>query len=294
MTIDRSISYILHNFLENHYMKGSRRVGNLVSKILLPLPKNRVIIENRDGQKVILNPASDKGIEEAIFYTGRYEAGVVNILERFLREGDVFLEVGANIAPLSMSASKIIGQSGMAYAFEPDPVMIKMIERNCKLNAISNITPINIGLGEKKSNMQLYIKPDINRGASSFIKEKGDRSISVKVETLDSSLKKLNVEKVSMMVIDVEGWESQVLKGGHQTIMKFKPLISIELNSKYNPEKLYSILTSYPFYSIYMLRRSKEYVSKLVKVNSFDQLRTDDNIFCLTADQEQILERSIL
>ncbi|MBI2356907.1 FkbM family methyltransferase [Candidatus Dojkabacteria bacterium] len=294
MTIDRRVSYFVHSFFEKYHIKGGKRVANIISKVLLPKPKNRIVVENREGLKMILDPNKDKGIEESLYFSGTYEAGVVNVIKRFLSEGDTFLEIGANIAPLSMVASTLVGSKGSVYAFEPDPMVKKMIDRNIKLNLIENINTLNIGLGDKKSSMKLYIKPEINRGASSLIKEDGNNAVEVNIEVLDSIYKNIGIKRADMIVIDVEGWEEYVLNGSSKFIRRFKPLISMELNSKYNPEVIYKKLISFGFYKIYSLKRPKEYISKLVQAKKFSEIRLDDNVFALTKEQRVKLSRYII
>lgn len=293
MTIDRKISYKLHEIVEKYPIKGGKKLANTISKLILPIPKGRIVVDNRNGQKVILNPRRNKGVDLSIFYTGLYEPGVINVMRKVLDQGDTFMEIGANIAPLSMSASEMVGGNGQVYAFEPDPTVVRIINANIKLNSLQNISAVNIGLGDKESEMMLYLKPEINRGASSLIKEPGDRSVKVKIQTLDRYVKSSGIKNISMMVIDVEGWEEHVLKGGLNTIKRDSPLISMEFNSKYNPQKLYEIIKKLGIYNIYSLRRSKDYVSKLRKVQSFKDLKLDDNAFFLTPKHEKMLQSII-
>lgn len=293
MTIDRAVSYRIHKTVEEHYFKGGKRIADLISKLLLPLPKGRVIVENREKQKVLLNPSLSKGIESSLFYSGRYEAGVTNIIDKYITTGNNFLEIGANVAPHSMFVSKKIGIKGKILAFEPDKYVKEVIDRNIVLNNIVNIESINVGLGDRKSEMKLYSKPEINSGASSLIKEPKNKSVKVKIEVLDDFLKPYNLNSVEMAVIDVEGWELNVLKGAKKTITKFKPLLCVEINSKYNPQDLFDYLKSFNIYSIYQLHRPKEYVSKLKKVHNYSEVRLDDNIFCLTEKQEISLQKVI-
>jgi hypothetical protein len=267
MTIDRRVSYRIHKLIENNYFKGGKAIANILSKILLPLPEGTVAVENRQKQVVILNPKINKGIETSIYYTGSYEAGVSNIIENFLVEGDYFYELGSNVAPHSMIASNIVGQQGRVYTFEPDPSVKRIVDKNISLNSINNIVTINSGLG--------------------------DKSINVDITTFDEYFQKSNIKRCDMIVLDVEGWEFQVLKGAQKTINEYLPLLCIEVNKLYSPKEIYEYVSAISSYRIFQLSRPKVYVSKLREVESFQQLRLDDNIFCLTNNQVKSLSKFI-
>ena len=56
-----------------------------------------------------------------VYYYGFWEANLTNFFINFLKEGDVFIDIGAHVGYYSVLASDLVGASGKVYAFEPTP-----------------------------------------------------------------------------------------------------------------------------------------------------------------------------
>lgn len=55
----------------------------------------------------------------------------------FLRPGDLFLDIGANVGTYTVLASGVCG--GKIMAFEPDPRTLRHLQRNIELNQLENL-----------------------------------------------------------------------------------------------------------------------------------------------------------
>lgn len=148
----------------------------------------------------------------------------------------VIFDVGANIGLYTICYSKIYNEFNI-YAFEPVPKNFKALSSNIKKNKLKNIELNQFGLLDKKKDINIGIpdhqvheryKKNINDGLYSIFATK--KNFKIKAIPLDYFIKKKKIKKIDFIKIDVEGAESLVLKGGMQTIRKYKPIIQIEYN----------------------------------------------------------------
>lgn len=150
-------------------------------------------------------------------YLGIYECDVVKLLHRLLREGDTFIDVGANIGYLSAIALSIIGKSGQAHCFEPVHYNKLKIFKN--LNPHFNISINDCALGDADGNIEISIAGKFgNIGMNTLVPELLNRfgvenTLTVPIRRLDEYIIKNNINKIKIIKIDVEGYEYFVLKG---------------------------------------------------------------------------------
>lgn len=184
-------------------------------------------------------------------YNG-FEQTELSFVQRLLKPGDTFFDIGSNMGFFALYAAQITGAKGKVYAFEPTPVIYKRLTENIAENNFSNVQAENFGLSDAKGSLQLFIAEEGKDGWNSFAKEKeGQQSIQVPVDTLDDYVAKTNVDtaKIRFIKIDVEGWEIPVVKGGLKTINAHDDIILMmeftESNSSaagYNIGDLYDII----------------------------------------------------
>lgn len=140
-----------------------------------------------------------------------------------VKDFNVALDVGASYGLLSYVFSK---RFQVVHAFEPIPKVYECLLKNLETQNLTNVKAYNLALGSE--NKELYIKsePDITLGAhlTGEIKEDGYTYSKINVVTLDS----LGIKNVSLLKIDVEGFELLVLKGGIETIRRDRPVIFFE------------------------------------------------------------------
>src|ERR1017187_7645019 len=72
-------------------------------------------------------------------------------LKRYLKEGDIVVDVGANIGDLTLTAALAIGPKGKVYSLEAHPRTYGFLRKNVSFNDCSNIVLFNLALGDKES-----------------------------------------------------------------------------------------------------------------------------------------------
>lgn len=155
----------------------------------------------------------------------------LNFFFKILRSSDVCLDIGANMGIFTFLFSK---HAKWVYSFEPIYENYLLLELTKNINQVKNLINFNFALSDKKKKYKFLkynnasglscIAFDIKRQIN-FIKNK---YIENNPEILEISTKiydGLNLGKVDIIKIDVEGHEMNVIKGMIGTIKKFKPRI---------------------------------------------------------------------
>jgi FkbM family methyltransferase len=144
-------------------------------------------------------------------YYGLDEFNDMGFLLHFLRKEDVFIDVGSNVGSYTILSSAEIGAK--TISIEPVPSTFDFLAKNISLNNISGLVDThNIALGGRNGSIRFTTTQDtVNHVAINNEKD----LIEVQVNTLDSVIKEINP---CLIKIDVEGYESEVLKGADITL----------------------------------------------------------------------------
>ena len=144
-------------------------------------------------------------------------------IREFLRPGDIYIDVGANVGTTVIPAAIRVGSKGMVYAFEPHPRIFSYLKSNVRLNKLANVVTYNFAVGQCSGELGFsdLIADDMN-----FVLDKG--KIAVPAITLDDCL--AGTARIALLKIDVEGYEKFVLLGSVETLKKTE-CIYLELSA---------------------------------------------------------------
>ncbi len=197
-------------------------------------------------------------------YLGCCGIEIAHNIKRHLTQGGVFIDVGAGVGYFSAIAANIVGVTGQVHCFEPSPQCANAIRRMIASNPDSNIILNGYALGVDDDIHNYYIQRSSNSTRVSMVDnviERADELIEVRAKRLDSYLEEKNIYEVSLIKIDVEGYEYYVLKGLADFFerAKYKPPIICEIfilaYKKSEPclSELYQYMRSYGYrgYSIF-------------------------------------------
>lgn len=202
--------------------------NSFFSKLVPPdymYPKETFRSATRNGINYKLDLSN---VVDHYIYFGKVDADYKSVLQD-IKNASTILDIGGNIGTTSLFfASK--NPDAKIYTFEPHPVIFKRAEENIKLNSFQNITLINKGLGIEKASFKLYEVNEHNPGMNRILDEGTDLPfVVIDVDSLDNILASYGVTNVDFIKIDVEGFESNVIKGSTETL-KNKPKLFIEVN----------------------------------------------------------------
>jgi len=213
-------------------VRGAGRLSNYARRIYLRRRRDAVTTSFL-GYSLVLDP-HDAVEGEMCFHPQLCEYREFAWLRRFLRPGNVFVDVGANAGAYSFAALKSVGPSGRVLALEADPDTHARLSANIARNGISNIVPVNVGVAGERTTLRLWRNTTGNRGGNSFLADASrSESIALECEPLYDILVAHGVERVDAMKLDIEGFEYQVLRAFFHTapttlhpsliIMEFRP-----------------------------------------------------------------------
>jgi FkbM family methyltransferase len=187
----------------------------------------RVVASTRDGFLIWADPGEWVG--QYIYATGRYEEGTVALMNKLLKPGDCFVDVGANIGYLTLVAARLVGPTGSVIAFEPLPKAREWLERNVALNNATQVVVRAEAVCDRTATAVLNIGPDHHTSTSSLLSTPGSHGEAVvPCVRLDDALP--DATRVRVLKIDVEGVEHLVVEGASRTLDLHAPDIIIELN----------------------------------------------------------------
>ena len=168
------------------------------------------------------------------------------IIERFTpKEGDVVIDIGAHIGRYTIIGAKRVGTNGKVVAIEANPSNFEMLNRNIKLNQLTNIISLNNAVYSKETKIKLYLPGEelghtIYNTVMSDRAKNEDKFVEVSANTLDYFLQLKGIMEVNWVKIDVEGAEFEVLKGATNVLSKSKDIaLLIEIHNLSGGTNLY-------------------------------------------------------
>lgn len=284
-------------FITNYKFKGKKYLNRFL-EYLTPKMKDNIIVKTKYGIKLKISPILDKGIERAIFNRGVYEEGTLWCFKKILKKNYTVIDAGANIGLTSIFASKLVGNNGKVYAFEPMPETYKILCFNIHLNKLKNILAINLGLSDFEGEAEIYDNLHINRGAASLYTDRLDKGTTVKITTIDKFLAKYEFSEIDFIKIDIEGSELSMLKGCKDLLNRGKnPMICVEFSrdvkSNHNPELLFLLLKETYSYRVFKQMKGKESMTPLIEVCEIKDLPIHDNLYCFQSYHLEFLPKDL-
>lgn len=171
--------------------------------------KDEVTFDWIEGAKLIVS----NGMTGATgnIYCGLHEFADMAFLLHFLRQGDLFVDVGANIGSYTVLASAVCGAASIAI--EPDPITMEALKRNVSVNGLGRaVTTVEAAVGRSEGEVSFTVGRDtVNQVAAD-----GDQNTRrVRVLRLDDLLAG---KSPTFIKLDVEGYEAEVLAGASETL----------------------------------------------------------------------------
>lgn len=259
-------------FINQHPLAGRHRMrsyGRLFTWQFRLLFTKTLIPVNFAGKTRMLAKRGLHGITGNI-YTGLHEFEEMSFLLHLLKETDCFFDVGANVGSYTILASGVCGTE--TYSFEPVPETFQILAANVNLNELSeSVTTINAAVGREEAIIRFTCGQDATNHVIAET-EVEKNAIKVPVVRLDDYRSAAPL----LLKIDVEGFETEVLRGAEQLLAQesLKAII-IELNGSgkrydFDEDLIHRKLTGLGFKPY----GYEPFTRKLLKLNSYGQLNT--------------------
>jgi FkbM family methyltransferase len=201
------------------------QLGNLVKQILQVKRKH---IKTDSGYTFYADPVSVFGF--TLLSEGIYESQMTKLLESLLRPSDIFVDIGGNEGYFSVIASSLV-HDGKVYCIEPQSRLQSIIAENVKINNSNAIELYRLAISNQAGEVELFLRPSTNTGASSLFRHWKIGSIkeTVPAITLDEFFWQNSINRIRLLKVDCEGAEYLVFGGGKSVIeQKLIEFIALE------------------------------------------------------------------
>jgi FkbM family methyltransferase len=162
----------------------------------------------------------------------KYEPDTLRVIDALVVEGDVCLDIGANVGAVTMAMARRVGARGKVYAFEPGPAPYARLVRNIALNPSIRESVVALQLGVSSGPGTLYWNPDEhdNPANATLLAAAGTPT---NVVSIDAFAAENGLRRVDFVKIDVEGMEYEVLRGGRATWLAHQPVFYLETERRF-------------------------------------------------------------
>jgi FkbM family methyltransferase len=165
---------------------------------------------------------TDDVIKAVLEEGGAWEPEIRDLLRQHIRPGTAVLDIGAHIGTHTVTMARRVGSQGHVFAFEPQKKLFRELQMNMRANQIGNVTPLRFALGEGDPHV-VEMEPDTGGNEGGLAVGRGGDHVELR--TVDS----FRFTNVSLIKIDVEGYEDHVLRGATRTITSQRPVLIIEI-----------------------------------------------------------------
>lgn len=188
----------------------------------------------------------DRYVGRCLELYGEYSEGEVALFRQLVPRGGTVVEVGANIGSLTVPLSRMAGPSGQVIAFEPQRAVFNVLCGNVALNGLSNVTPLRVAVGRAPGRIAIPLLgygDKGNYGGVAVGARSGGPMEDVAMDRLDS----LEVPRLDLLKIDVEGAEVDVIVGAEALLQRFRPAIFVENDRKEHSHDLISAIERHDY-----------------------------------------------
>jgi len=175
---------------------------------------------------------------------GEFSGEETALFRVIVQPGRTVLDVGANIGVHTVELSRLTGPAGVVHAFEPQRLIYQVLCANVALNSLANVFTHHAAAGSAGGSLLVPALDPGGRhnygGVSLLGSPRGER---VPMLTIDS----LDLGDCQFIKLDVEGMETEALRGAEATIGRFRPILYVENDRQARSAELISVLFQYGY-----------------------------------------------
>jgi FkbM family methyltransferase len=161
---------------------------------------------------------------------GFHEPRITRLIAREVSAGSVALDVGHMLGYFSLLMARRTGPGGAVHAFDPDPRAHRRLRENISRNSMHWIKANLLALGDHAGTARFGIHERIGWSSTKEVKEFSNWT-SVPIQTLDSYVAEHEIDpaRISVIKVDAEGGELEVLEGARDTLAAGGPHVVVEV-----------------------------------------------------------------
>lgn len=211
-----------------------RRLSPLYSAFLSLLTAGRGFPADINGRVFRIDPRFRWSVWHA------HERAVAEYLSSNVRSGQCCFDVGANIGIYVLQLARWSAPDGRIVAFEPNPATVEVLRKHVQMNDLGRrVTVVPMAAGSHPGRASLF-----DSGAGSGLSRLGAphpgvvgpvHPTDVPMTTIDDYCRDTNIVP-DWVLIDVEGYEYEVLRGAAETLRRHRPRVVVELHAHVSSE----------------------------------------------------------
>jgi FkbM family methyltransferase len=160
-----------------------------------------------DGGRVFCGNTRDL-LALYVYVFGVWEPNLTTFIASRLSQGDVFVDVGANLGWFSLLGAQAVGTRGRVVAIEASPLLTLDLQRNIEANQLENVRVVNAAAGSTAGTVDIVHGPAEHTGLTRI-----SQGSAVRCDTLQELIGEEDLSQLRIMKIDVEGAEYDVIAG---------------------------------------------------------------------------------
>jgi FkbM family methyltransferase len=161
-------------------------------------------------------------------WLGTYEEDKQSFVKQVVRPGMVVWDVGANAGFYSLAFSRLVGETGKVFAFEPLAENANNLLAHISLNQVRNVSVVQAALAERSGVIGFSVADSNSMGKLS----QREHAYLVPTLSADEFLERFPESRPDLLKIDIEGAEAWLLAGASRLLKEVGPQILLALHGE--------------------------------------------------------------
>ena len=167
---------------------------------------------------------------------GLYERKCIGFLRQIIRPGDMVFDIGANLGVYTSILSRLVGEAGRVWAFEPQPDVYQELTRATRNNPQVHVFPL--ALSDQRRMVQITVPMIcglLPEPALASVESSNGPTMRSEANCVPLDSLTMELERLSFMKVDIEGHEVSFLEGAQRTVARFRPWVQMEWLDRNRP-----------------------------------------------------------
>jgi FkbM family methyltransferase len=163
---------------------------------------------------------------------GSYELPKRKAMQKFVKAGMTAYDLGAHVGYFTLLLSRLVGERGTIYAFEPLAENCLVLRRHLQLNNISNVVLQECAVSDTQGEVVFFQDPCNYEGTivTHEVAKKAKASFKVPTMALDDFVYSLGNRPPDFIKMDIEGAEYLACLGMERILKEYQPIMFIALH----------------------------------------------------------------
>jgi FkbM family methyltransferase len=223
-----------------HRLSNARRIRGRPFPFVVSGPQSNVTLNccisyNNYGAYCVPVSGTHRPAAQAVLSGRVWEARTLEFMTSRCKDGDI-AHAGTFFGDFLPALAAALADGAKVWAFEPNPESYRCAAITIELNALTGVELVNAGLGEQSSSRVLVTRDfdgaslgggsQVAPGPGDHWKVRGSHTVPIRIVTIDDVVPQYR--PISVIQLDVEGYEQRALTGALRTIQRHRPIVIVE------------------------------------------------------------------